>query len=62
MSRPVPKPGILDIAPYAPGKSPVPEPGRKSVDRRKRSRQVGVKPKANVTGGNAILPRRNRAA
>jgi histidinol-phosphate aminotransferase len=29
MSRPVPKPGILDIAPYTPGKSPVPEPGRK---------------------------------
>ncbi len=29
MSRPVPKPGILDIAPYTPGKSPVPDPGRK---------------------------------
>ncbi|MGP9813344.1 histidinol-phosphate transaminase [Rhodopseudomonas sp. NSM] len=29
MSRPVPKPGILDIAPYTPGKSPVPEAGRK---------------------------------
>ncbi len=29
MSRPVPNPGILDIAPYTPGKSPVPEPGRK---------------------------------
>jgi histidinol-phosphate aminotransferase len=29
MSRPVPKPGILDIAPYTPGKSPVAEPGRK---------------------------------
>lgn len=28
MSRPVPKPGILDIAPYTPGKSPVAEPGR----------------------------------
>src|ERR1700743_409788 len=27
MSRPVPNPGILDIAPYTPGKSPVPEPG-----------------------------------
>jgi histidinol-phosphate aminotransferase len=30
MSRPVPKPGILDIAPYTPGKSPVVEPGRKT--------------------------------
>jgi histidinol-phosphate aminotransferase len=29
MPRPVPKPGILDIAPYTPGKSPVPEAGRK---------------------------------
>lgn len=29
MSRPVPKPGILDIAPYTPGKSPVPVAGRK---------------------------------
>src|SRR3981081_2918070 len=29
MSRPVPNPGILDIAPYTPGKSPVPQPGRK---------------------------------
>ena len=28
MSRPVPNPGILDIAPYTPGKSPAPEPGR----------------------------------
>lgn len=29
MSRPVPKLGILDIAPYTPGKSPVPEAGKK---------------------------------
>ena len=29
MSRPVPKPGILEIAPYTPGKSPVPAAGRK---------------------------------
>lgn len=29
MPRPVPNPGILDIAPYTPGKSPVAEPGRK---------------------------------
>jgi histidinol-phosphate aminotransferase len=29
MSRCVPNPGILDIAPYTPGKTPVPEPGRK---------------------------------
>jgi histidinol-phosphate aminotransferase len=29
MNRPVPNPGIIDIAPYTPGKSPVPEPGRK---------------------------------
>src|ERR1700709_2807721 len=29
MSRPVPNPGILDIAPYTPGKTPVPEAGRK---------------------------------
>src|SRR3979411_3225089 len=29
MSRPVPNPGILDVAPCTPGKSPVAEPGRK---------------------------------
>ncbi|MCK7475399.1 MAG: hypothetical protein MZV49_22325 [Rhodopseudomonas palustris] len=29
MSRPVPDPGILDIAPYTPGKSPVARPGQK---------------------------------
>ena len=29
MNRPVPNPGILDIAPYTPGKSPVPEAGCK---------------------------------
>ncbi len=29
MSRPVPNPGILDIAPYTPGKSPVARPGQK---------------------------------
>jgi histidinol-phosphate aminotransferase len=29
MSRPMPNPGILDIAPYTPGKSPKAEPGRK---------------------------------
>ena len=29
MSRPVPNPGILDIAPYTPGKSPKAEAGRK---------------------------------
>ena len=29
MNRPVPNPGILDIAPYTPGKTPVPDPASK---------------------------------
>jgi histidinol-phosphate aminotransferase len=46
MSRPVPKPGILDIAPYTPGKSPVPEPGRKVFKLSANETPFGPSPKA----------------
>ncbi|WP_407167110.1 histidinol-phosphate transaminase [Bradyrhizobium sp. ORS 111] len=46
MSRPVPNPGILDIAPYAPGKSPVPEPGRKVFKLSANETPFGPSPKA----------------
>src|SRR5258708_34987737 len=46
MSRPVPNPGILDIAPYTPGKSPVPEPGRKMFKLSANETPVGPSPKA----------------
>ena len=46
MSRPVPNPGILDIAPYTPGKSPVPEPGRKVFKLSANETRFGPSPKA----------------
>jgi histidinol-phosphate aminotransferase len=46
MSRPVPNPGILDIAPYTPGKSPVPEPGRKMYKLSANETPLGPSPKA----------------
>lgn len=46
MSRPVPNPGILDIAPYTPGKSPVPEPGLKVFKLSANETPFGPSPKA----------------
>ncbi|MBR0935326.1 histidinol-phosphate transaminase [Bradyrhizobium jicamae] len=46
MSRPVPNPGILDIAPYSPGKTPVPEPGRKVFKLSANETPFGPSPKA----------------
>jgi histidinol-phosphate aminotransferase len=46
MSRPVPNPGILDIAPYTPGKSPVQEPGRKVFKLSANETPLGPSPKA----------------
>jgi histidinol-phosphate aminotransferase len=46
MSRPVPNPGILDIAPYTPGKSPVPAPGRKVFKLSANETPFGPSPKA----------------
>src|ERR1043166_8052380 len=46
MSRPVPNPGILDIAPYTPGKTPVPEPGRKVFKLSANETPFGPSPKA----------------
>jgi histidinol-phosphate aminotransferase len=46
MSRPVPNPGILDIAPYTPGKSPVPVPGRKVFKLSANETPFGPSPKA----------------
>jgi histidinol-phosphate aminotransferase len=46
MSRPVPNPGILDIAPYTPGKSPVPEAGRKMFKLSANETPFGASPHA----------------
>jgi histidinol-phosphate aminotransferase len=46
MSRPVPNAGILDIAPYTPGKSPKPEPGRKVFKLSANETPFGPSPKA----------------
>jgi histidinol-phosphate aminotransferase len=46
MSRPAPNPGILDIAPYTPGKSPQPEPGRKVFKLSANETPFGPSPKA----------------
>jgi histidinol-phosphate aminotransferase len=46
MSRPVPNLGILDIAPYTPGKSPVAEPGRKVFKLSANETPFGPSPKA----------------
>src|ERR1700733_9901112 len=54
MSRPVPNPGILDIAPYTPGKSPVPEPGRKVFKLSANETPFGPSPKAMEAYKNAV--------
>jgi histidinol-phosphate aminotransferase len=46
MPRPVPNLGILDIAPYTPGKSPVQEPGRKVFKLSANETPFGPSPKA----------------
>src|SRR4029078_13640242 len=46
MNRPVPNPGILEIAPYTPGKTPVPEPGRKVFKLSANETPFGPSPKA----------------
>src|SRR5438309_7255279 len=46
MSRPVPNPGILDIAPYTPGKSPAPTPGHKVFKLSANETPFGPSPKA----------------
>jgi len=53
MSRPVPNPGILEIAPYTPGKSPVPEPGRKVFKLSANETPLGPSPKAVAAYKNA---------
>ncbi len=53
MSRPVPNPGVLDIAPYTPGKSPVPEPGRKVFTLSANENPFGPSPKAIEAYRNA---------
>jgi histidinol-phosphate aminotransferase len=53
MSRPVPNPGILDIAPYTPGKSPVPEPGRKVFKLSANETPFGPSPRAIEAYRNA---------
>src|SRR5213592_4684991 len=46
MSQPVPNPGILDIAPYTPGKSPIATPGRKVFKLSANETPFGPSPKA----------------
>ena len=53
MSRPLPNPGILDIAPYTPGKSPVAEPGRKVFKLSANETPFGPSPKAIEAYRNA---------
>src|ERR1700748_1450495 len=48
MNRPVPNPGILEIAPYTPGKSPVAEAGRKVFKLSANETPFGPSPKAIV--------------
>ncbi len=54
MNRPVPNPGILDIAPYTPGKSPVPEPGRKVFKLSANETPFGPSPKAKEAYKHAV--------
>jgi histidinol-phosphate aminotransferase len=54
MSRPVPNPGILDIAPYTPGKTPVPEPGRKVFKLSANETPFGPSPKAKEVYKQAV--------
>src|SRR3954470_19256791 len=54
MSRPVPNPGILEIAPYTPGKSPVPEPGRKVFKLSANETPLGPSPQAMAAYKSAV--------
>src|ERR1700759_2489596 len=54
MNRPVPNPGVLDIAPYTPGKTPVPEPGRKVFKLSANETPFGPSPKAKAAYTNAV--------
>src|SRR6201984_2482684 len=54
MNRPVPNPGILDIAPYTPGKSPVPEAGRKVFKLSANETPFGPSPKAKDAYARAV--------
>src|SRR5690242_18472042 len=54
MNRPVPNPGILDIAPYTPGKSPVPEPGRKVFKLSANETPFGPSAKAKAAYTHAV--------
>ncbi|WP_412773661.1 histidinol-phosphate transaminase [Nitrobacter sp.] len=54
MSRPVPNRGILDIAPYVPGKRPVPEAGRKVFKLSANETPFGPSPKAMDAYRNAV--------
>jgi histidinol-phosphate aminotransferase len=53
MSRPLPNPGILDIAPYTPGKSPTAEAGRKVFKLSANETPFGPSPKAIEAYKNA---------
>jgi len=53
MSRPVPNPGILEIAPYTPGKSPKAEAGRKVFKLSANETPLGPSPKAIAAYKNA---------
>src|SRR3954449_12146120 len=54
MSRPVPNPGILDIAPYTPGKTPAPEPGRRVFKLSANETPFGPSPKAKEAYKQAV--------
>src|SRR3954466_2629014 len=54
MPQPVPNPGILDITPYTPGKSPVPEPGRKVFKLSANETPLGPSPKAVAAYKSAV--------
>jgi histidinol-phosphate aminotransferase len=55
MSRPLPNPGILDIAPYTPGKSPKAEAGRKVFKLSANETPFGPSPKAIEAYKNAAV-------
>jgi len=54
MSGPVPNPGILDIAPYTPGKSPVQKPGQKVFKLSANETPHGPSPRAKEAYAEAI--------
>ncbi|MCO5131671.1 MAG: histidinol-phosphate transaminase [Xanthobacteraceae bacterium] len=54
MSGPVPNPGILDIAPYTPGKSPVQKPGQKVFKLSANETPLGPSPRAKEAFASAI--------